>query len=58
MGGCGGRRRGQSAERVKFATERRGTAVTDRGTGDEWGYECEDGARHVGEAVEESIIEK
>ena len=48
----------QNAETVKIATDEGRTAVTDLETGDEVVVYYEDVARHFGEAVEESIIEK
>ena len=48
----------QNAETVKVATDEGRTAVTDLETGDEVVVYYEDVARHFGEAVEESIIEK
>jgi len=48
----------QNAETVKVATDEGRTAVTDLEAGDEVVVYYEDVARHFGEAVEESIIEK
>jgi 3-dehydroquinate synthase II len=48
----------QNAETIKVATESGRTAVTDLAAGDELLVYYEDTARHFGEAVEESIIEK
>lgn len=48
----------QNAETVKVATSEGRTAVTDLEQGDEVLVHYEDVARHFGEAVEESIIEK
>ena len=48
----------QNAETVKVATASGRTAVTDLEAGDEALIYYEDVARHFGEAVEESIIEK
>ena len=48
----------QNAETVKVATADGRTAVTDLAVGDEVLVRYEDVARHFGEAVEESIIEK
>ncbi|MWV63368.1 3-dehydroquinate synthase II [Halorubrum sp. JWXQ-INN 858] len=48
----------QNAETVKVATSAGRTAVTDLESGDEVLVYYEDVARHFGEAVEESIIEK
>ncbi|SNZ13177.1 3-dehydroquinate synthase II [Natronoarchaeum philippinense] len=48
----------QNAETVKVATGEGRTAVTDLAEGDEVKLYYGDGARHFGEAVEESIIEK
>ena len=48
----------QNAETVKVATSAGRTAVTDLEAGDEVIVYYEDVARHFGEAVEESIIEK
>ena len=48
----------QNAETVKIATASGRTAVTDLEAGDEALIYYEDVARHFGEAVEESIIEK
>ncbi len=48
----------QNAETIKVATETGRTAVTDLEVGDELLVYYEDVARHFGEAVEESIIEK
>ena len=48
----------QNAETVKVATEDGRTAVTDLEPGDRVKVYYEDTARHFGEAVEESIIEK
>ncbi|WP_049982878.1 3-dehydroquinate synthase II [Halorubrum sp. BV1] len=48
----------QNAETVKVATAEGKTAVTDLEAGDEVLVYYEDVARHFGEAVEESIIEK
>ena len=48
----------QNAETIKVATESGRTAVTDLDVGDEVLVYYEDVARHFGEAVEESIIEK
>ncbi|MBP1921193.1 3-dehydroquinate synthase II [Halorubrum alkaliphilum] len=48
----------QNAETVKIATASGRTAVTDLDAGDEALIYYEDVARHFGEAVEESIIEK
>ncbi|MES3161491.1 MAG: 3-dehydroquinate synthase II [Halorubrum sp.] len=48
----------QNAETVKVATSEGRTAVTDLEPGDEALVYYEDVARHFGEAVEESIIEK
>ncbi|WP_435127911.1 3-dehydroquinate synthase II [Halobaculum sp. D14] len=48
----------QNAETVKVATETGRKAVTDLAEGDEVLVYYEDVARHFGEAVEESIIEK
>jgi len=48
----------QNAETVKVATEDGRTAVTDLEEGDRVRVYYEDTARHFGEAVEESIIEK
>ncbi|ELZ14760.1 3-dehydroquinate synthase [Haloterrigena salina JCM 13891] len=48
----------QNAETIKVATGEGRTAVTDLEAGDELLLYTEDTARHFGEAVEESIIEK
>ena len=48
----------QNAETIKVATDDGHTAVTDLAEGDELLVYYEDTARHFGEAVEESIIEK
>ncbi|PGF15562.1 3-dehydroquinate synthase II [Natrinema sp. CBA1119] len=48
----------QNAETIKVATAEGRTAVTDLEAGDEILLYAEDTARHFGEAVEESIIEK
>ncbi|ERH03094.1 MAG: putative alternative 3-dehydroquinate synthase [Halonotius sp. J07HN6] len=48
----------QNAETIKVATSEGRTAVTDLTEGDEMLLYYEDVARHFGEAVEESIIEK
>jgi len=48
----------QNAETIKVATGDGRTAVTDLAEGDELLVYYEDTARHFGEAVEESIIEK
>ena len=48
----------QNAETIKVATREGRTAVTDLEAGDELLLYYEDTARHFGEAVEESIIEK
>ncbi|GAB3018801.1 3-dehydroquinate synthase II [Natronobiforma cellulositropha] len=48
----------QNAETIKVATSEGRKAVTDLETGDELRLFYEDTARHFGEAVEESIIEK
>ncbi|WP_246999038.1 3-dehydroquinate synthase II [Halosolutus gelatinilyticus] len=48
----------QNAETIKVATSEGRTAVTDLEAGDELLLFYEDTARHFGEAVEESIIEK
>ncbi|MDZ7746134.1 MAG: 3-dehydroquinate synthase II [Halobacteriales archaeon] len=48
----------QNAETIKLATETGRTAVTDLEAGDEVLVYYEDTARHFGEEVEESIIEK
>ncbi|WP_435195809.1 3-dehydroquinate synthase II [Natronomonas sp. EA1] len=48
----------QNAETIKVATETGRKAVTDLEVGDEVLLYYEDTARHFGEAVEESIIEK
>ncbi|WP_135820520.1 3-dehydroquinate synthase II [Halostella litorea] len=48
----------QNAETVKVATEDGRTAVTELAEGDRVRVYYEDTARHFGEAVEESIIEK
>ncbi len=48
----------QNAETIKVATSEGRTAVTDLEAGDELLIYYEDTARHFGEAVEESIIEK
>jgi len=48
----------QNAETVKVATSEGRTAVTDLEAGDDVVVYYEDVARHFGEAVEESIIEK
>ncbi|WP_255191079.1 3-dehydroquinate synthase II [Natronobeatus ordinarius] len=48
----------QNAETIKVATVEGRTAVTDLEAGDELRIYYEDTARHFGEAVEESIIEK
>jgi 3-dehydroquinate synthase II len=48
----------QNAETIKIATESGRTSVTDLEVGDEMLVRYEDVARHFGEAVEESIIEK
>jgi 3-dehydroquinate synthase II len=48
----------QNAETIKIATEAGRTAITDLVAGDEVLLYYEDTARHFGEAVEESIIEK
>ncbi|RQH03236.1 3-dehydroquinate synthase II [Natrarchaeobius oligotrophus] len=48
----------QNAETIKVATAAGRTAVTDLEAGDELLLYYEDTARHFGEAVEESIIEK
>ncbi|GAB7018378.1 3-dehydroquinate synthase II [Halostagnicola sp. A-GB9-2] len=48
----------QNAETIKVPTADGRTAVTDLETGDELLLYYEDTARHFGEAVEESIIEK
>ena len=48
----------QNAETIKVATSEGRKAVTDLDVGDELRLYYEDTARHFGEAVEESIIEK
>jgi len=48
----------QNAETIKVATGEGRKAVTDLAEGDEMLLYYEDVARHFGEAVEESIIEK
>jgi 3-dehydroquinate synthase II len=48
----------QNAETIKVQTKEGRTAVTDLEPGDELLIYYEDTARHFGEAVEESIIEK
>ena len=48
----------QNAETIKVATSEGRKAVTDVEPGDELVVYYEDTARHFGEAVEESIIEK
>ena len=48
----------QNAETIKVATSEGRTSVTDLSVGDELLVRYEDVARHFGEAVEESIIEK
>lgn len=48
----------QNAETIKVPTAEGRTAVTDLEAGDQLLLYCEDTARHFGEAVEESIIEK
>ncbi|USZ69140.1 3-dehydroquinate synthase II [Halorussus salilacus] len=48
----------QNAETIKVPTPEGRTAVTDLEAGDEIAVYREEGARHFGEAVEESIIEK
>ncbi len=48
----------QNAETIKVATREGRTAVTDLAVGDELALYYEDTARHFGEAVEESIVEK
>jgi 3-dehydroquinate synthase II len=48
----------QNAETIKLATSEGRKAVTDLQEGDEVAVYYEDTARHFGEAVEESIIEK
>ncbi|MFO7927019.1 MAG: 3-dehydroquinate synthase II [Halobacteriota archaeon] len=48
----------QNAETIKIATESGRKAITDIEVGDEVLVRYEDVARHFGEAVEESIIEK
>ncbi|QHS16945.1 3-dehydroquinate synthase II [Halopenitus persicus] len=48
----------QNAETIKVATSEGRTAVTDLEAGDEIALYYEDVARHFGESVEESIIEK
>ncbi len=48
----------QNAETIKVSTSEGRTAVTDLEAGDELLLYYEDTARHFGEAVEESIIEK
>ena len=48
----------QNAETIKVATESGRKSVTDLKTGDEMVVRYEDVARHFGEVVEESIIEK
>ncbi|MFA9515801.1 3-dehydroquinate synthase II [Halopenitus sp. H-Gu1] len=48
----------QNAETIKIATREGRTAVTDLESGDEVLIHYEDVARHFGETVEESIIEK
>ncbi|WP_299235384.1 3-dehydroquinate synthase II [Natronomonas sp.] len=48
----------QNAETIKVATAEGRTSVTDLAAGDEILLRYEDVARHFGEAVEESIIEK
>jgi 3-dehydroquinate synthase II len=48
----------QNAETIKVATATGRTAVTDLQEGDEVLLYYEEVARHFGEAVEESIIEK
>ncbi|MEF8773351.1 MAG: 3-dehydroquinate synthase II [Halobacteriales archaeon] len=48
----------QNAETIKVATSAGRTSITDLETGDEMLVRYEDVARHFGEAVEESIIEK
>jgi 3-dehydroquinate synthase II len=48
----------QNAETIKLRTREGRTAVTDLEEGDEVLIYYEDTARHFGEAVEESIIEK
>ena len=48
----------QNAETIKVATSEGRKAVTDLEAGDDMLVYYEDVARHFGEAVEESIIEK
>jgi 3-dehydroquinate synthase II len=48
----------QNAETIKVATREGRKAVTDLEVGDELALYYEDTARHFGEAIEESIIEK
>jgi 3-dehydroquinate synthase II len=48
----------QNAETIKVATREGRTAVTELAAGDELLVYYEDTARHFGEAVDESIIEK
>ena len=48
----------QNAETIKVATSEGRTAVTDLEPGDELLVHYEDTARHFGEEVDESIIEK
>jgi 3-dehydroquinate synthase II len=48
----------QNAETIKVATSEGRTAVTDLEVGDDLLVYYEDTARHFGEAIEESIIEK
>lgn len=48
----------QNAETIKLATQEGRTAVTDLSPGDEVAVYYEPTARHFGEAVEETIIEK
>jgi 3-dehydroquinate synthase II len=48
----------QNAETIKVQTREGRTAVTDLEEGDELLLYTEDAARHFGEAIEESIIEK
>jgi len=48
----------QNAETIKIRTRDGRKAVTDLESGDEILVYLEDAARHFGEAVEESIIEK
>jgi 3-dehydroquinate synthase II len=48
----------QNAETIKVATREGRTAVTDLAAGDEVRCYYEETARHFGEAVEESVIER